>query len=68
MVQPFAVLRYSTPPTAMEAGRALWDSARLYDNLTTLYNVFAWFCLEEVPHVWYRYLEDNPDCYSELSA
>jgi hypothetical protein len=68
MVQNFGVFRYSTPPTVGEVGKALWDTVKLSNNLTPLYNVFAWFCLEEISHIWYRYLEENPDYYAELSA
>jgi hypothetical protein len=68
MVQGFGVFRYGTPPTPAEVGRALWGTGSLKDDLTSLYNVFAWFCLEEISHVWYRYLEDNPAYYAELSA
>jgi hypothetical protein len=67
-VQSFGVFRNSAPPTPGEVGRALWDSSRLDDELTNLYNIFAWYALEEVSHVWYRYLEDNPRCRVELSA
>jgi hypothetical protein len=68
MVQRFGVFRYDTPPTAASIGQALWCTGKLQDNLTSLYNVFAWFCLEEISHIWYRYLEHNPDYYAELSA
>jgi hypothetical protein len=68
LVQSFGVFRYSTPPTSGEVGKALWDSAHIHDELTTLYNVFAWYALEEISHIWYRYLEDNPAYYAELSA
>ncbi|MDR2785440.1 MAG: hypothetical protein LBB83_05960 [Treponema sp.] len=68
MVQGFGVFRYDTPPTAASIGKALWGTGALKDDLTSLYNVFAWFCLEEISHVWYRYLEDNPGYYAELSA
>jgi hypothetical protein len=68
MVQHFGVFRYGTPPTSASIGQALWGTGKLKDDLTSLYNVFAWFCLEEVSHVWYRYLEDNPGYYAELSA
>jgi hypothetical protein len=40
-VQNFGVFRYSTLPSADEVGRALWDTGKLQDNLTSLYNVFA---------------------------
>jgi hypothetical protein len=68
MVQGFGVFRYDTPPTPVSIVRALWGTGKLKDDLTSLYNVFAWCCLKEVSHVWYRYLEDNPDYYAELSA
>jgi hypothetical protein len=60
MVQGFGVFRHGTPPTAADIGKALWGTGTLKDDLTSLYNVFAWFCLEEISRVWYRYLEDNP--------
>jgi hypothetical protein len=68
IVQGFGMFRYDTPPTPASIGRALWGTGKLKDDLISLYNVFAWFCLEEVSHVWYRHLEDNPDYYAELSA
>jgi hypothetical protein len=68
MVQGFGVFRYTPPPTAGKIGTALWDTGRVHESLTTLYNVFSWFCLEEISHIWYQYLEDNPDYYAELSA
>jgi hypothetical protein len=68
MVQGFGVFRYGAPPAVNDIGRALWGTGALKDDLTSLYNVFAWFCLEEISHVWYRYLEDNPAYYAELSA
>ncbi|GHU51829.1 hypothetical protein FACS189496_0930 [Bacilli bacterium] len=68
MVQSFGVFRHTMPPTAGEVGKALWDTGKVQENLTELYNVFSWFCLEEVSHVWYRCLEDNPAYYAELSA
>jgi hypothetical protein len=60
MIQRFGVFRHETPPTPASIGKALWGTGKLKDDLTSLYNVFAWFCLEEISHVWYRYLEDNP--------
>jgi hypothetical protein len=68
LVQSFGVFRYDTPPTSREAGKALWDSSHIHDDITTLYNVFAWYALEEISNIWYRYLEDNPKYYAELSA
>jgi hypothetical protein len=68
MVQHFGVFRYDTIPSAADIGRALWDTEKMYDDLTTLYNAFSWFCLEEISYIWYRYLEDNPDYYTALTA
>jgi hypothetical protein len=68
MVQEFSVFRNSDKPTPSEVGRALWDSGKNYDDLTTLYNVFAWYALEEVSRTWYRYLEENPTVRAELAA
>jgi hypothetical protein len=68
MVQGFGVFRYGTPPTAASIGQALRDTGKFKDDLTSLYNVFTWFCLGEISHIWYRHLEDNPDYYAGLSA
>jgi hypothetical protein len=68
MIQGFGVFRYITPPATGTIGKALWDTGRVQESLTDLYNLFAWFCLEEISHSWYRYLEDNPQYYAELSA
>jgi len=68
MVQGFGVFRNSDKPTPSEVGRALWDSRRQWDELTSLYNVFAWYALEEVSRTWYRYLEENPALRAELAA
>jgi hypothetical protein len=66
MVQGFGVFRNSDKPTAGEIGKALWDSGRQWPELTTLYNVFAWYALEEVSRTWYRYLEEHPAHKPEL--
>jgi hypothetical protein len=68
MVQNFGIFRYSPPPSSGEVGKALWGTRKAQGTLTSLYNVFAWFCLEEISHIWYRYLEDNPGYYAKLSA
>jgi hypothetical protein len=68
MVQSFGVFRNSEKPTATEIGKALWDKNQTHPDLTNLYNVFAWYALEEVSRTWYRYLEDNPAVDEELSA
>ena len=67
MVQSFGVFRNSDKPTPSEVGRALWDSKK-HPDLTSLYNVFAWYALEEVSRTWYRYLEENPAHNTALSA
>jgi len=67
MVQGFGVFRNSDKPTPSEVGRALWDSKE-HPDLTSLYNVFAWYALEEVSRTWYRYLEENPSYHAKLSA
>jgi hypothetical protein len=67
MVQSFGDFRNSDKPTPSEVGRALWDS-QTEKELTSLYNVFSWYALEEVARTWYRYLEDHPSCRLALSA
>jgi len=68
MVQNFGVFRNSEKPTPSEIGKALWDKSQTHPDLTSLYNVFAWYALEEVSRTWYRYLEDNPGYRAELAA
>jgi hypothetical protein len=68
MVQSFGVFHYSDKPTPSEIGKALWDSRKTHSDLTSLYNVFSWYALEEVSRTWYRYLEENPGYRSELAA
>jgi hypothetical protein len=67
MVQSFGVYRNTEKPTPSEVGRALWNN-KIEGGLTTLYNVFSWYALEEVARTWYRYLEDNPSYRVALSA
>jgi hypothetical protein len=67
MVQGFGVFRNSDKPGPSEVGRALWGGKK-QEELTTLYNVFAWYALEEVSRTWYRYLEEHPAVKVELSA
>jgi len=68
MVQNFGVFQNSEKPTATEIGKALWDKSQTYPELTSLYNVFAWYALEEVSRAWYLYLEENPAYKAELAA
>ncbi|GHT91357.1 hypothetical protein FACS1894140_1810 [Spirochaetia bacterium] len=68
MVRCFGIFRHETPPAPAKVGRAIWDTGKTHDDLSTLYNVFSWFCLEEISNTWYRYLEDNPVYRGELSA
>jgi hypothetical protein len=68
LVQNFGVFRNSDKPTPSEVGRALWDSGKTDPELTDLYNVFAWYALEEVSRTWYRYLEEHPAYSAELSS
>jgi hypothetical protein len=66
-VQSFGVFRNSTPPTPGQVGKALYDS-RYWPELEVLYNVFAWYTLEEISHSWHRYLEEHPTLAEKLSA
>jgi hypothetical protein len=68
MVQGFGVFRNSDKPTAGQVGKALWDSGKQWPDLTSLYNVFAWYALEEVSRTWYRYLEEHPAIRAGMSA
>ena len=69
MVKSFGIFRcFMVKPTTSEVGKALWDTGHYWSELNELYNVFAWYALEEISHTWYRYLEDNPACHVQLSA
>jgi len=68
MVQEFGVFHNKDKPTPSEVGKALWDKSKTYPELTDLYNVFAWYALEEVSRAWYRYLEENPVYEALLTA
>jgi hypothetical protein len=68
MVKNFGIFRKQETPTSGEIGRAIWDTQFLHDDLTNLYNVFSWFCLEEIANFWYNNLENNRQFYASLSA
>jgi hypothetical protein len=53
MIQRFGVFRYDKPPSVGDIGRALWGMGKLQDDLTVLYNVFAWFCADN--SAWKKY-------------
>jgi hypothetical protein len=67
MVQNFGAFRNAQKPTASQVGRALWCSLH-HHELNHLYNLYAWYVLEEISHTWERYLEDNPAQRTKLSA
>jgi hypothetical protein len=60
MVQSYGVFRNLEKPTAGQIGKALWAGGQTWPELSSLYNVFAWYALEEISRTWYRYLEENP--------
>ncbi len=68
IVQGFGTFRNSEKPSPDEIGKALWGRFQQDMEYTALYNLFAWYALEEVSYTWYRYLEDNPAYWAELSA
>jgi len=68
LIQCFGVFNDTDKPTPTEIGKALWDKSKSYPEYTTLYNVFAWYALEEISRTWYRYLEENPAYMAELAA
>jgi len=67
MVQTFGAFRNAQKPTVSQVGRALWCSLH-HHELNHLYNLYAWYVLEELSHTWERYLEDNPAQRTKLSA
>jgi hypothetical protein len=68
MVQSFGIYRREKPPAPEQIKRALLDTSKIHDDLTDLYNVFAWFCLEDVSNIWYMYLYNNTSLYAALTA
>ncbi|MDR0323570.1 MAG: hypothetical protein LBI12_03880 [Treponema sp.] len=65
MVQGFGVFRNSEKPIVNHIGKALWGNSKIQPELTSLYNVFAWYDLEEVSRTWYSYLEDNKHIHTQ---
>jgi hypothetical protein len=55
-------------PNPSEVGKALWDRSINYSDYTELYNLFAWYTLEEVSRTWHKYLIDNPAVQEALAA
>jgi len=68
MVQNFGIFRNSEKPAPTKIGQALWGNSKTYPDVTDLYDVFAWYVLEEISNTWYRYLEENPGYRAELAA
>jgi len=67
MVKNFGAFRNSQKPTASQVGKALWCSLH-HHELNHLYNLYAWYVLEELSHTWLRYLEENPAQRTKQSA
>ena len=67
MVQYFGVFEKSKKPSISDVGKALWDST-IHEELNELYNVFAWYTLEEIARIWDWYVEENQGYSAELSA
>jgi hypothetical protein len=67
MVQGFGVYRGQRPPSVSDISRAIRDASRIYGDLTDLYNVFSWFCLEDISNIWYRYSDNNYSFYASLT-
>ncbi len=68
MVQNFRNVLDLEELNVSHIGYALWGDILLEPEYIELYNIFAWYTVEEVSRTWYRYLEDNPSCRAELSA
>jgi hypothetical protein len=68
MIQEFNSFRHTEKPTPSDVGKALWDNRKYDNNLSSLYDVFAWYALEEMSRTWYVYLEENPGKRQKLSA
>jgi len=69
MVLNFDEFRNSDdPPTPSNVGKALYNKKLCWTGLYELYNVFAWYTLDEVSRTWHKYLIDNPAVQAELAA
>jgi len=56
------------PPTPSKVGKALWNKKLCWIELYELYNLFAWYTLDEVSRTWHKYLINNPALQAELAA
>lgn len=56
MVLGFNSVKKATEFTADEVARALYG--RFDDDLYYLYNIFAWYALEEIAHYWSEFVYD----------
>ena len=66
MIQNFEIYRNGKPPASKEVEKALWNTSGIHDDLLGLYNVFSWFCLEDISKIWHRYMVDNYSFYESL--
>jgi hypothetical protein len=69
MVLNFGEFRNSDdPPTPSKVGKALWNKKLCWTELYELYNIFAWYTLDEISRTWHNYLINNPAIKAELAA
>jgi hypothetical protein len=59
-IQSIEIFRNTVKPTALDISKALWNNNSYWTELKELYNIFAWYVLEEISRTWNRYLEENP--------
>jgi hypothetical protein len=69
MVLDFDYFRYSDdPPTLSKVGKALWNNRLRWNDFYELYNLFAWYTLDEVSVTWHTYLINNHKVNAEIAA
>ena len=59
MIQNFGIFRNDDKPSSRDVKRALSGRYGNDEMLYDLYNVFAWYAVEEIARAWERYVEDE---------
>jgi len=66
-IQNFYFFHDKQEPSNKEIAKALYARGRK-PELDYLYNIFAWYTLEELANTWQRYLEEHPATAEKIAA
>jgi hypothetical protein len=66
-IQNFGLFKDRKKPNNIEIAKALYARGRK-PELQYLYNIFAWYTLEEISHTWQRYIYEHPAMAEKLVA